>query len=159
LQLLTLIYYNRAGYSRAHITRNNNTIKVRVELSRPLNIKAGQYICLWIPSVSSWSFLQSHPFTVTSWSDGKQSNLDLFIEPRGGLTRELLQYSGSSFPALICGPHGKSAPIGNFETVLMVASGFGIAAQLPYLKQLVYGYKARPRRVHLVWEIENAGKP
>ncbi|RSL52058.1 hypothetical protein CEP51_015115 [Fusarium floridanum] len=39
----------------------------------------------------------------------------------------------------------------------MFASGFGIAAQLPYLKKLMYGYnsrKARTRRVHLVWKLK-----
>ncbi|RSL40275.1 hypothetical protein CEP54_016157 [Fusarium duplospermum] len=40
----------------------------------------------------------------------------------------------------------------------MVASGFGIAAQLPYLKKLMHEYnnrKARTRRVHLVWKLRN----
>jgi hypothetical protein len=39
----------------------------------------------------------------------------------------------------------------------MIASDFGIAAQLPYLDELVYGYnacKTRNRRVHLVWLLE-----
>ena len=34
-----------------------------------------------------WFFLQSHSFTVTSWTEGKQDFLDLLIEPRGGLTQ------------------------------------------------------------------------
>ncbi|OBS20597.1 hypothetical protein FPOA_06950 [Fusarium poae] len=40
----------------------------------------------------------------------------------------------------------------------MIASGFGIAAQLPYLKKLMHGYnscKARTRRVHLVWKLQS----
>jgi NAD(P)H-flavin reductase len=48
-----------------------------------------------------------------------------------------------------------------YETVLIVASGFGIAAQLPYLKRLIHGYNAREvraRRIHLVWQIENKGE-
>ena len=43
----------------------------------------------------------------------------------------------------------------------MVASGFGIAAQLPYLKRLNHGYNAREfcaRRIHLVWQIETKGE-
>ncbi|GKT83956.1 cell surface metalloreductase [Colletotrichum tofieldiae] len=38
----------------------------------------------------------------------------------------------------------------------MVASGYGIAAQLPYLKKLIYEFnsrKARTRRIHLVWKL------
>jgi hypothetical protein len=48
-----------------------------------------------------------------------------------------------------------------YETILMVASGFGIAAQLPYLKRLIHGYNSREvfaRRIHLVWQIEDKGK-
>jgi len=48
--------------------------------------------------------------------------------------------------------------MGEYESVLMVASGFGIAAFVPYLKKLLYGYNTRAvraHRVHLVWQIEN----
>ncbi len=170
LQCGFVIYRNGAigcGYARASITHVNDTVMIRLTLSRPLKVKAGQYICLWIPRISFWSFLQSHPFVVTSWSEGKQSSLDLFIEPRGGLTRELLRHSktdsdgSSSCLALFSGPHGISTPVGDYETVLMIASGFGIAAHLPYLKQLIYGYnacKTRTRRVHLVWQMQTLGK-
>ncbi|KAF2258055.1 hypothetical protein CC78DRAFT_538086 [Lojkania enalia] len=156
--------------SQARIVHFEDTIKVELTLSRPLKVKAGQYINLWIPSLSFWSIFQSHPFTVASWSYGEQDSLDLFIEPRGGITQKLLHHftpgtDGSkphldgSLPhlALFSGPHGISAPVGDYETVLMVASGSGIVAQLPYLKQLIYGYnahKSRTRRVHLVWQLE-----
>jgi hypothetical protein len=43
----------------------------------------------------------------------------------------------------------------------MVASGFGIAAHLPYLKRLIHGYNARKlraRRIHLVWQVRDIGK-
>jgi NAD(P)H-flavin reductase len=135
-------------------------------MSRPIEVKAGKYTNLWIPTVSFWSFLQSHPFVVTSWADGKQDTLELFIQPRRGLTRELFSHGtldkSVSVPrlALFSGPHGISVPVGEYETVLMVATGFGIAAQLPYLRKLIHGYntcKARTRRVHLVWQLQNLG--
>jgi predicted ferric reductase len=160
--------------SQARIAHFEDTIKVELTLSRPLKVKAGQYINLWIPSLSFWSIFQSHPFIVASWSDGEQNSLDLFIEPRRGITQKLLHHlipgtDGSqprldgSLPrlALFSGPHGISAPVGDYETVLMVTSGSGIVAQLPYLKQLIYGYnarKSRTRRVHLVWQLETRGK-
>ena len=140
---------------------------MQITLSQPLKVQAGQYIGLWIPSVSFWSFLQSHPFMVTSWSDEKQSSLDLLVQCRGGLTQELLRHSKacgnfiSSHLVMISGPYGISAPVGEYECVLMIASGFGGAAQLPYLKKLIYGYntcKARTRRVHLVWQLQTLGK-
>jgi predicted ferric reductase len=163
-----LIYRNRAigtSFSKAHIRNTGDIVQIRLELSRPLYVEAGRYICLWMPTISLWSFSHIHPFTVTSWSDEKQTSLDLFIEPRGGFTRKLLEYSkthGDDAPCLafFTGPHGRSAPVVKFETVLMIASGFGIAAQLPYLKQLLHGYnacRARTRRVHLVWQLETTG--
>ena len=176
-----------ATFPHAYITHDGNSIKVRLNLSRPLKVKAGQYIGLWMPTFGFSSFLQSHPFTVTSWSEGEQYYLDLFIEPRKGLTQKLLTRShayqklleergtnekledGTAIPnsslsclAFFSGPHGTSIPVGDYETVLLIASGFGIASQLPYLKQLIYGYnacKTRNRRVHLVWQLETLGKP
>jgi predicted ferric reductase len=165
----------RHGYCRAFITTNTEdeqvggkeeVVKIRLSLTRPLTVKAGQYINLWIPSVSFWSFTQSHPFVVTSWAEGNQEDLELFIEPRRGLTRELLRRGkydteiNRSRLALFSGPHGISTPVCTYESVIMVATGFGIAAHLPYLKELIHGYntcKARTRRVHLVWQLQSIG--
>ncbi|CRG88114.1 hypothetical protein PISL3812_05141 [Talaromyces islandicus] len=50
-----------------------------------------------------------------------------------------------------------SENVDRYEGVVLVASGFGIAAAIPYLKKLVYSYNtsaSRTRRVHLVWEVE-----
>lgn len=47
----------RRGPARAVVTPAYGSVK----LSRPLKVEAGQYINLWIPSVSFWTFLQSHP--------------------------------------------------------------------------------------------------
>ncbi|KAF1974405.1 hypothetical protein BU23DRAFT_579832 [Bimuria novae-zelandiae CBS 107.79] len=96
-------------------------------------IQAEQYINLWMPSVSLSSVLQSHPFV-----------------PRNGpVTNALVVFSG---------PHGRSIPMEDCENILMVASGFGIAAHLPYLKQLIHGYNAREvraRRIYLVWQVRD----
>ncbi|KAJ9654802.1 hypothetical protein H2201_008941 [Coniosporium apollinis] len=61
---------------------------------------------------------------------------------------------------MFSGPHGISAPVDKYKTVLMVASDFGVAAQLPYLKQAVFGrksWKNRTRRVHLIWQLQAFG--
>lgn len=161
LQSLSIAYRNRTlsrHGTRAKITRSGTAIFIVLELSRPLRVEAGQYIHLWLPGVSPLSFLQTHPFTVVSWSPGKQRELVLLVEPRKGLTKSLATAAASPHLALFSGPHGKSTPVGNYETVLMLASGFGIAAQLPYLKQLMHGHEASPRRVHLVWQVENIGE-
>jgi NAD(P)H-flavin reductase len=151
---------------RADIMHSKGAVLVRVVLSRPVQVKAGQYISLWlfIPSTSFHSIVEYHPFVVASWSDAPLDILDLLIEPRTGFTRHLLHRSQTRQDlcrALFSGPHGNSVPVGDYDVVLMVASGYGIAAQLPYLKQLLHEYnsrKAKSRRIHLVWELKTPGK-
>ncbi|KAJ3499729.1 hypothetical protein NLG97_g111 [Lecanicillium saksenae] len=153
-------YRNRSGLSTAQISYDNGAIKVTLHLSKPLKLKAGQYINLWIPSAGLGSAAQTHPFTVISWSDKPQKHLDLFIEPRGGLTKHLAALSEqgpTSRRAMLSGPHGKQLPIYSYENVVMLATGFGIAAHLPYLRKLIHDQNSRAtstRRIHLVWQIE-----
>jgi hypothetical protein len=58
----------RSGGMQAHITYEYGTVRVCIQLQKQLDVKAGQSINLWMwmPSVSFWSFLQSHPFVVIS---------------------------------------------------------------------------------------------
>lgn len=74
------------------------------------------------------------------------------------MTRELFSHGTlderGSAPrlALFSGPHGISVLVGEYETVLMVATGFGIAAQLPYLRKLIHGYNtAKLARAESTW--------
>ncbi|KAJ2969021.1 hypothetical protein NQ176_g8886 [Zarea fungicola] len=135
-------------------------IKVTLHLSRPLKVNAGQYINLWVPGASLRSTVQTHPFTVISWSEKPQKHLDLFIEPRGGFTKHLSALSKQGHTmrrAMFSGPHGKHLPIHSYENVVMLATGFGIAAHLPYLRKLIHDQNSRAtstRRIHLVWQIE-----
>ena len=161
--LAIVLYRNRSGVSIARITYDNSTIKITVHLSRPMRVKAGQYINIWIPWTSLGSVAQTHPFTVTSWSNEPQQHVDLFIEPRRGFTKHLFDlshYGSTTSVAMFSGPHGKPLPIHRYENILMLATGFGIAAHLPYLKKLIYDHKSEAtsvRRIHLVWQIERRG--
>ncbi|CRG91090.1 hypothetical protein PISL3812_08138 [Talaromyces islandicus] len=196
LQTLVIIYRNgifsSCGRPRALVACGNleingknyvsPVIKVRVALSQPMKIEAGQYINIWMPSVSWWSWAQLHPFTVISWSDGAQETLDLLVEPQRGFSADLLRHAtaaspgSASFLALITGPHGISEDVRRYESVVLLVDGFGIAAAIPYLKNLIYSYNtsvaekvdqessdhllryffvySRTRRVHLVWQVE-----
>ncbi|KAL4780128.1 hypothetical protein BJX76DRAFT_59413 [Aspergillus varians] len=182
LQLSTLLYRNGLfagrGSPRAIVSFSTRkyeeegtvvtvvtAIYVRVLLPRPFKLEAGQYINIWMPSVNLLSWMQTHPFTVTSWSKGRQDTMELFLQPRRGLTADLRRYApaaaeGSvSFLALFTGPHGTNEDVGHYESVLVVASGFGIAAAIPYLKKMIYGYNtctSHVRRLHLVWQVEAA---
>ena len=172
VQLGLTAYRNKRWGSplpRVFIGGDGEGISVTIELSRPVRLDAGQYLNLWIwaPTASLWSWMQSHPFTVISWSPTEQSRLELFIEPRRGFTSKLV-HTGKrmktiddalpSYTALFSGPHGISFPVWGYKTVLMFATGFGIVAMLPYLEKLIHGQKScngRTRRIHLVWHVED----
>lgn len=181
LQLMALLYRNGLfagrGAPRAlvsFITRKSekdDTIvtaaRIRVLLPRPVHVEAGQYINIWIPSVSLWSWAQTHPFTVVSWSRGKQDSMELLVQPRHGLTADLVRHPSIdanislSVLTLFTGPHGMSEDVGNYESALLIASGFGVAATIPYLKKMIYGYNTctlQVRRLHLVWQVDSIGE-
>lgn len=155
---------NRTETEKDDSTPKLTPIKVSLYLPRPVTVIAGQYINLWLPSVSMWSWAQTHPFTVTSWSRGKQNILELVVEPRQGLTKSLahrahlMGLGGLQCMALYSGPHGITESVDNYESVLCVASGPGIAAVIPYVKKLIHSYNtctSHVRRVHLVWQVES----
>lgn len=159
---------NREFYEKRldkQIRLNHDIIQIVLELSRPVRVTEGQYIGLWIPAVGKFSFFQVHPFMVTSWSEGNSRQLRLLVEPRHGWTKKLLQYARvnsnqARCRALFTGPYGVRVPTRNCGIVLLVASGLGIVAQIPYLKQLIHDYNAcrtRTRRIHLVWSIKTLG--
>lgn len=172
LQFLHVLYQNRrrgSTFTRALIfpvdegeaISRGLAIRVRLVLSRPIQVEAGQYVGLWIPRVR---LLESHPFVITSWTETKQSSVELFIQPKGGFTMRLLRYR-QHLPiprlAIITGPHGKVTPVLDYEAVILFATDYGITAQIPYLKKLVHGYnyrKGRTRRIRLVWLVSSLSK-
>jgi NAD(P)H-flavin reductase len=182
VQSLYLLYQNKAmgvGLCQAYIACTNDTVRIRLILSRRVTVKPGQYVGLWMPAAGFCSFLQSHPYTVVSWSEGKQQHLDLLVKACKGSTLRLLALGKANVEpvcaageedeyilirdlrphlALISGPHGRSVPVGDYRTVVMIASGSGIASLLPYLKQLYHSCKTRNRRIRMVWEPEDEGK-
>ncbi|KAJ5643585.1 uncharacterized protein N7484_006092 [Penicillium longicatenatum] len=109
--------------------------------------------------MTSWT--QTHPFMVTSWSPDKQDVLELFIQSRRGITetmRARAAWEGfASLTAFVSGPYGISHAIDRFECVVVVATDFGIAGVISYMKAILYGYNtstSHVRRVHFVWQVQ-----
>ena len=159
----------RVGEIFAYPTEDDRSpIQVTILLQKPLSVRAGQYINICIPSLGLRSMMQSHPFVVASWTGKQQRKLELVIEPCGRWTKRLHSrasglsgQNGGLGRVLFTGPHGIAVPVENYEYVLMIASGYGILAQLPLLERLVQGTlarEARARRIRLVWEFENIGQ-
>ncbi|CAM1503403.1 Fc.00g081790.m01.CDS01 [Cosmosporella sp. VM-42] len=167
LQIGLLIYRNK-GWGRpcprVMIKQAEETVEAVVNLSRPVRFHAGQYIVLWIPSLSIWS---SHPFTVVSWSPEAQSTMRLLIEPRQGFTKKLLRRSKMEASQFICyraffsGPHGRRLCTEAYKTVIIFAEASGLTAVLPHIKELIHTYKkgrGLTRRIHLVWQVYDCGE-
>ena len=157
-----------ASWSRqsepAKVTQIHHALQVQIHVTRPWKVRAGQYVYIWMSGVSFWSTLQSHPFAVCWWDDvqGKGSNIYLLIKLRDGFTQKLLRHANSR--ALSCwvdGPYGTVVEAAAFGSVLMFATGIGIAAQVPYLKeilQMVRDARAQTRSILLVWQLDDESK-
>ena len=144
----------------AKLAQVNDAICVQVKIPRPWHVQPGQYIYVWMPGVSFWSFFQSHPFMITWWDHNLQNqgtNVYLLLKPQLGFTQKLLRHVKSSgLRVWVDGPYGKSEDVGDYGSLMMFASGIGIAAQIPYIKAVLEGFrdfKVRTRSILLVWQL------
>ncbi|KAJ5741589.1 hypothetical protein N7533_010998 [Penicillium manginii] len=162
-RFLSTTEYSEQEKTKVSHDINDVPLKISLFLPRPVKVRAGQYVNVWLPAVSFWSWTQTHPFTVISWSQRKQSVLELLVQPQKGLTgtigRQLRNTGASGYSSLVLfsGPHGVSEPVDEYENVLLISSGSGLAAVLPYARKLIHGYNtctSRVRRVHLLWQVD-----
>lgn len=147
----------------------SDAVHVHVRLSRPWKLEAGQYVYLCIPGVSYTLFAQLHPFYVSWWYRDDDGNdcVVFIIQRQRGFTKNLLLHTGDDFGddsemrAVIEGPYGTELKLDSYGTVLLFATGIGIAGQLPYVEKLLEGYhncEVKTRRIALFWEVESECK-
>jgi predicted ferric reductase len=146
----------------------SDAVHVHIRLSRPWRPQAGQYVYLCIPGASHTSFLQSHPFFVAWWyRDDEGDVIVLIVEKRKGFTRNLFHHATndidlrSGMRAIVEGPYGKELDLESYDTVLLFATGMGIAGQLPYVTQLLERYHScgiTNRKIALFWELDSESK-
>ncbi|KAH7304389.1 hypothetical protein B0I35DRAFT_495104 [Stachybotrys elegans] len=180
LRRLTLTIYRSVGFkkplSRASIhtivyrrSRQENiplldAVHVHVRLPRKWTYRAGQYINLYMPGVSRTSFAQLHPFCVAWWYSKDGSDyIVLIIEKKHGFTKQLCSHrsielnNSAEMVALIEGPYGRELDLDSYGTVLLFATGIGIAAQLSYIWQLLNRSQtgqSRTKKIQLYWQVE-----
>jgi NAD(P)H-flavin reductase len=151
--------------TRANVERlHEDILHVKVSAPRPWQFKAGQHVRICFPGVSYSSWTQWHPFMVSTWHvEDDQSFIILFISQMNGLTRRLGDHVGKGeLMALVDGPYGESVPLRDYETVLLFASGIGIAGQSSYVKQLLEDHELgrtvrRSGSITLFWQIDTEG--
>lgn len=167
-RIITMIYSNWSltkGWTTAQVVKGQDIVELLVELPRSRSIRPGQFVYLWAPSVSRWSFLQSHPLSVAWWDGENQSekatSLALLIRPMAGFSNHLYTLREEYLRVTVDGPYGIAVPTDRHGTIVLFASGIGIAAQLPLIKQALLDIQAcrtSLRRVSLVWQIDNESK-
>jgi predicted ferric reductase len=149
----------------AEIVKHKDATELMIHPSRPWVIRPGQYIYLRAPATrfrysnpfsAIFSLLESHPFMVVWWNNDtpKADSISLLVKEESGFTKALAQTRHKQLRVFIDGPYGNSHDFHNYDSIIMVATGIGITAQLPYIKELLQS-KKRPKRISLVWEIED----
>ncbi|KAM5349489.1 hypothetical protein ACJ41O_005994 [Fusarium nematophilum] len=143
----------------------SDAVHLHIRLSRRWRHRAGQYVYLCMPGVSHTSFAQLHPFYVAWWyRDGGDDYAVLIIQKKRGFTDRVFSHrvsefdKGADLAAVIEGPYGKELHLDSYGTVLLFATGIGIAGQLSYVAQLLDGYQnyeVKTRRVALFWQVDS----
>ncbi|KAH7363530.1 ferric reductase transmembrane component 3 [Plectosphaerella cucumerina] len=142
-----------------------DAVHIHVRLSRPWNVRAGQYIYLTVPWAGGASVAQSHPFYIAWWYRVNDDNyIVLIAQRRRGFTerifriRDIRRNSGPGARALVDGPYGKEMSLEAYNNVLLFATGIGIAGQLSHVAQLLRGYYdcgVKTKRVTLFWQVDS----
>ena len=136
--------------------------EVIVTVPRAWKVQPGQYVRFWTPASGYWAFLQTHPFTVAWWTEdenGKAVTVSLLVKGQHGLSRSLVAMKPREpFVASIGGPFGNTVDTTHYNTIVLFATGIGIAAQLPVLKQAFSDYqqgKNIVRRLSIIWQMDS----
>lgn len=111
-------------------------------------------------------FLDNHPFSVATIPDEETPDMKFLVIPKKGLTRklhkELVDNVSTRKKVYIDGPYGGSVrDETSFEKVVLVSTGSGISAVLPFLIKLANhvsscranGVKFITQKVHFIWII------
>ncbi|KIM93505.1 hypothetical protein OIDMADRAFT_61439 [Oidiodendron maius Zn] len=184
LRLLTILTRNYIGKHacRAKIWTLSDAFQVHVTVTRPWKYHAGQYIYLRLRRAGYGARLQSHPYFLSWWYVDSQGRdvVVLIVGRQRGFSRGLDNHSngglvvgkekdgrlvlasdaaehGVTYKAHIEGPYGQALELDAYGTVILIATGSGIAGIFPFIKQLLAGYHrwdAKVRRLMLFWEVE-----
>jgi len=169
--LLLMVYRNWGSRScnvevrrTVHEGAEAQALQLWIRPKRPWNVLPGQYVYLTIPKFARQSFglLQAHPYHIAWVVNGFGKDLDtivLLVEVRKGFSNDL-HFVRPGTSALIDGPYGGIFTLDQYDKVLFLVSGIGIAAHLLHVRHLLVAHdrqSARVRRISLVWFIEASG--
>ncbi|KAF3484295.1 uncharacterized protein GIQ15_03619 [Arthroderma uncinatum] len=86
----------------------------------------------------------------------------LLISQRRGLTRNLADFKKSQeLLAIVEGPYGRTPDLKRYSHILMIGSGVGIAALIPYLRAFLHGAisgELPVKEVHAICDVDDKSK-
>ncbi|KAJ5220852.1 uncharacterized protein N7469_009739 [Penicillium citrinum] len=149
-------------FARASITKTNDAVQLSFRPRRPWKVRAGQYVYLKAPAIGLLSIAESHPFNIIWWEngpDGRAESISILAQVQSGFTKELLCHSSDHLRVLIDGPYGEPQDTEPYDSILMICTGIGISAQLPYAKEILRRQATgdsslRKQRVTIIWIME-----
>lgn len=169
--------------STAEVIKHEGAVELIISPARPWKVLPGQYVYISAPAVRIRSFadpftmvrsfMEAHPFTVIWWeegADGRAERFSVLVKAESGFTKALAETTHHQLRLCIDGPYGVSRDFTKYSSVhnsiLMIATGIGIAAHIPYVKHLIDSFpnveadaNREPRRsIYLVWEVDEECK-
>jgi hypothetical protein len=148
INTLLVGFYHSRGYITSYKIFSQSdprldAVKFTVRVPHRFDAKPG-YLYLYFSGLR-WRYrFQSHPF-IAIWceygveNDSGIDNTDLtfLVQPRGGLTARLVRELPFQSLVSFNGPYSQNLHLEDYETVMLVAEGMGIAAVLPHAQHLV----------------------
>ncbi|KAJ9386300.1 hypothetical protein DTO063F5_3814 [Paecilomyces variotii] len=149
-------------FAIADIMKHKDAVEITFRPPRPWKVQAGQYVYIRAPGVRLLSFAESHPYSIIWWENGpddKAVSISVLAKVESGFTKALSASPYTRLRVLIDGPYGEHKDIQSYSSILMVAAGIGIAAQLSYVKEMVGQLRTSEipihhKRISLVWQLD-----
>lgn len=112
------------------------------------------------------SIAESHPFNIIWWENGpdeRAETISILAQVQSGFTKELHCHSSDHLRVLIDGPYGEPKDTEPYDSILVICTGIGISARLPYAKEILRrqatgGPSPRKQRVTIIWIMEKECK-
>ncbi|KAF7302736.1 putative Ferric-chelate reductase [Mycena chlorophos] len=137
---------------------DGTVLRITVPKPRAYTPAPGHHFFLYFPNIGI-AFWQNHPLSIAGWTAGdaadaeggknkNKTELTMYMVGRKGQTGDLAAIVHSNDPkptrvtCLLEGPYGQAHPLGDYESVVLVAGGVGIGATLSY----VHAHAANPGR-------------
>ena len=148
-KLLGLIAYHKAGNINAKMV-SRDVLKVSVKLGAGVTYQAVQYVLLNVPSVS---FLEWHPFYLTSSPNADGNNIHFHIKESGKWTNEVISDIIKN-PLWVCLDafygHDSKLALEYKHAAVFVGGGIGVT---PMLSVALYIFRNNTIPITFIWVV------